>query len=591
MTVHVWDKVEIRLRAERAYANPYADMLVWVDLEGPGFSRRCYGFWDGGDEFEVRVTATVPGTWVWRSGSSPGDTGLSGKSGTFEAVPWTEEEKTENACRRGFLRPDGHVFRYADGSPCFLLGDTWWSAGTFRFPYRPGDDGRTPRSFPNYVALRKRQGFNCVAIIAALPNWTDDGLPATLIAEDGTVIRAAWRRADADRAKPMHDEDGNGPFIFPGKVPGYENSVPDLDRIDPLFFRNLDRKIDLLNANGIIPFIEPARRDIGQVWKKFHGWPRSYARYVGYVWSRYQANNCLLSPVHYDTGELSIPAPDWNRAANAVVDSFGPPPFGNPVGCNPHWNSLMDFGHTAEARWLTFHQAGNGQRGHHSFSQLTDLFSCNPPVPALNGEPQYEGMTTLTHPGDVHWYFGNVRIEDSPSEEGARVVRSAAYGSVLSGGLAGHIYGSGGWDGGVWRGDVEDASPVKVWEGMEWPGAAQLRHLGAFILSEGERFVGLRPAVGMMDPNRHGPVAGYEGWAYCAATEDSNLILAYLEKGTPPESVRGLAPESRYRLAWFDPRSGIWSRGTSVEADGTGRVRLPSKPTDDDWALKMEAFP
>ena len=285
------------------------------------------------------------------------------------------------------------------------------------------------------------------------------------------------------------------------------------------------------------------------------------------------------------------PGPDWNAAANSVVDAYGLPPFGTPVGCNPHWNSLLDFGHTTEARWLGFHQAGNGQRGHVSFSQLTDLYSCNPPVPALNGEPQYEGMTTLTHPADRHWYFGDYRVKSSPSEDGARVVRAAAYGSVLSGGLAGHVYGAGGWDGGVWRGDVEKASPVKVWEGLAWPGAAQLQHLATFLLSEGGRFAELRPAVGRIDPNRHGPVAGYEGWAYSAATDAGDLVFAYFEKGTPPATVEGLASGSRFGLTWFDPRTGNWSEVTRTASDGAGRLRLPPKPDDEDWALKIKKLP
>jgi len=41
-------------------------MTVWVDLKGPGFNKRCYGFWDGGKTFRIRITATAPGTWTWR---------------------------------------------------------------------------------------------------------------------------------------------------------------------------------------------------------------------------------------------------------------------------------------------------------------------------------------------------------------------------------------------------------------------------------------------------------------------------------------------------------------------------------------------
>jgi hypothetical protein len=587
----VWEKLELRFRAERTFGNPYADVLVWVDLAGPGFNKRCYGFWDGGAEFAVRITAIAPGCWTWKSGSLPYDPGLSGREGSFEAGAWTEEEKAQNVCRRGFLRAssDGHSFEHADGTPCFLLGDTWWAAGTFRFPWREGDTEDTPRSFLSYAALRKAQGFNSVAVIAALPNWVDDGKGAYLEDGAGLVLRAAWSQGGRNRAKPMHDEEGNTPFFFPGKVPGFEDSVPDLDRINPEFFRGLDRKVERLNELGIMPFIEPARRDIGQVWKRYHGWPDSYARFVAYVWTRYQACNCLLSPIHYDIGEASVPAPDWNRAANRVVELYGPPPFGNPVGCNPHWSSLLDFGHVDEARWLSFHQVGNGQRGHYSYAQLTNAFDSNPPVPVLNGEPQYEGMETLTHPSDASWCFGESRVPPSPCAEGARVVRSAAYGSVLSGGLAGHIYGAGGWDGGLWRADVEDKSPVKIWEALKWPGADQMRHLKAFLLSEGARYRELRPSAGTVSPNRSGPVAGYAGWVYCSATKDKSFILAYLEEKTPDISLLELPPRSSYAFRWFDPRTGAWGPEIDVPADGAGELRLPKKPTEDDWAVKLVA--
>ena len=42
---HVWQKVEMELQASERYDNPYTDVTVWVDLAGPGFRRRCYGFW------------------------------------------------------------------------------------------------------------------------------------------------------------------------------------------------------------------------------------------------------------------------------------------------------------------------------------------------------------------------------------------------------------------------------------------------------------------------------------------------------------------------------------------------------------------
>ena len=64
----------------------------------------------------------------------------------------------------------------------------------------------------------------------------------------------------------MENERGR-PFLFLGKVPGFEKVFPDMDRLNPAYFHYLDRKIDYLNEQGFVPIIEVARRDTGQAWK------------------------------------------------------------------------------------------------------------------------------------------------------------------------------------------------------------------------------------------------------------------------------------------------------------------------------------
>src|ERR1035437_9909126 len=80
---HVWEKVELTLTANRSFPNPYTDVIVWVDLTGPGFNKRVYGFWDGDKTFRVRVTATAPGTWHWVSGSARVGPVFAGRRGDF----------------------------------------------------------------------------------------------------------------------------------------------------------------------------------------------------------------------------------------------------------------------------------------------------------------------------------------------------------------------------------------------------------------------------------------------------------------------------------------------------------------------------
>lgn len=599
---HVWEKMEIVLKAEKSYENPYRDVEVWVDLSGPGFKKRCYGFWDGGETFRVRVLATRLGTWRWRSGSNQRDPGLNGKTGHFTAVPWTEGEKAQNPNRRGIIRPsaNGHAFNYADGTPFFLVGDTWWATATFRYPWH--DDERERPIGPNagfkdYVRFRREQGFNCIAMIAAFPNWANDGKPNDLAMLDGTVLRSAWRQPGTQSAKDMADEDGNRAFLFPGRVPGFEDCFPDVDRINPNYFRNLDRKIDYLNACGFVPFIEVSRRDIGQAWRKHYEWPESYTRYIQYIWSRYQANICLFSPIHLDWEGKTIPADDWNLAANRVIGRYGPPPFGTLASCNSAGSSLHWFDHRDKAEdrekarrnsrvntkakdkatWITFHQIGN-RRQHNNYSLLTEIFRVSPPFPAINGEPYYAGMEGAA---------GGTNVS-------ALYCRSGMYGSVLSGGFGGHIYGAGGWDGGMWGGNVEMAAENPIWNVVRWPSADQMQHLKTFMLSEGGEYQNLVPRVDLASPNKSGKTDGYVGWTYCARTDDKRLFLLYFEKECPRAAVSGLLASVNYQAQWFDPRKGRWQNAGKghILADTDGRAILPlfpdgSEKSKNDWALKL----
>ena len=144
------------------------------------------------------------------------------------------------------------------------------------------------------------QGYNCIAMIASFANWQNDDKPPQWLLEDGMVVRSAWPQAGTESAEAMHTENGDLAFYFPGRVPGLENYVPDLERINPAYFQMMDKKIDYLNAQGFMPFIEVARRDIGQLWHRYYPWPDSYTRYIQYVWARYQANICFYSPIHFD---------------------------------------------------------------------------------------------------------------------------------------------------------------------------------------------------------------------------------------------------------------------------------------------------
>jgi len=582
--IKLWDKQEIILSAEKNYENPYMDVDVWVDLKGPGFDKRVYGFWNGGNEFVVRIVATCAGDWQYISGSNQKDAGLNGHTALFEASDWSEQEKSENASRRGIVHatPDGHSFMYADGTPYYLLADTWWGVPTFRYPWNEDDAPREigpDMGFKDMVRFRKNQGFNAIAILAAHPTWATDGKASEVRMDDEhqTWIRAAWKvdghvkPLDPEnydtQAKDMHNEGGR-PFFFPGKVKGYEDIVPDFEKINPEYFKHMDKKIDYLTDNGFTSFIEFARRDVSEVWMRYGGWPGTYARYIHYMFCRYHANNTLLSPIHFDYHGQSIDGREYNVPINIQLKKYGRPPFGTLVGTNAGPSTIANFGGDGDDTWLTFNQLGNW-RHHDNYWYLTEMYDAIPPKPALNGEPYYPGFPD-----------NNPEADTKTAE---LYCRSGMYGSFLSGGLAGYMYGVEG----MWGGEISPNTRYKMWESILFESGAQVKHLHKFVMCEGARYQTLIPMQEMVTPNKSGPDKGFTNWAYCSTTKQKDFLLLYFEEGCPKAHVRSVHHDAVYSLTWFDPRTGEWlgeGEETLVTSDQICRIEMPDYPGEGDWA-------
>jgi hypothetical protein len=392
---------------------------------------------------------------------------------------------------------------------------------------------------------------------------------------DKTTVRSAWLEFGTGSAKNM-DNEGGRPFLFPGKVPGYEKIFPDINRINPEYFKYIDRKIDYLNAQGFVPFLEVSRRDSSELWNKYYPWPDSYSRFIQYVWARYQANNTVLSPIHLDIINESITVPEFTRAINVVLQKYGPPPFGNLLSANANPSTLVNWG---DDSWVTLHQCGN-KREHEYYWYMTEIFRQPHPKPAINGEPYYAGYV------DARGQNGGYRFgARGGTAQDDQFVRSAMYGNLLSGGLGGYVYGAEG----IWGADIEAAAPTKMWDAFQWKSASQMQHLHTFAFSVGKRYQELVPDSDFVVPNQTHITKGYEGWAYCMRTDDKSIFLAYFEEGCPRSLVRGAKVMSIYRAKWFDPRLGTWSDlgdGT-IKANNIGEIQLPDFPSDLDWGLSL----
>jgi hypothetical protein len=599
--VRVWELQEIELRASGSYENPYVDVECWVDLKGPGFAKRVYGFWDGGRTFRVRVVATAPGDWHWVSGSNrPSDAGLSGRSGAFTAAGWTAEELRQNPNRHGFLRAtaNGHALQYADGTPYFLLGDTWLGAATWRLPLTDAPAGPavepTPGvTFQDAVALRKRQGFNSVSMIAAFPTWASDQYPNTYADAKGVFYRNAWEEfgvtvaGGTPTAKSMHDERGYRPFeILPGR-----EGLPDFDRVVPEFFRSLDRKVRHLSDQGFVPMLETVRRDVAPPWKAYFDFDASYGRFLQYMIARYGAFSIIFSAIHFDIylPRYSLTADEFNEAITAHYRKYGPMPFGQPV------TSLIDhatdttFGTGDKAPWITMHSTGNKPRDHSISADVERQFRLVPPVPTADLEPHYTG-----------WVHGNNVVNGEQAESGSArdnyFSRAQMYGCVLSGGLAGHVHGTGAYD--VTSALEPAGARPYFWQALGYESATSMRGLGAFVLSEGSRYRDLEPASDDLS-RRKAPGSseqGLDGWSFLMRTPDKSFGLLYFEQAAERGGAAGWRPGTRYLLTWFDPRVNEWQASVELRSNAAGVLALPAFPgggdtAATDWAAKVVARP
>ena len=194
-------------------------------------------------------------------------------------------------------------------------------------------------------------------------------------------------------------------------------------------------------------------------------------------------------------------------------------------------------------------------------------------ISALNGEPYYSGLI-----------LGKQVSAPGNTPEDDRFVRSGMYGSFLSGGLAGHIYGAQG----LWGGDVEQDADVLQWDALRWSSANFMQHLRTFAFCEGTRYRELVPDSDLVSPNKSGLPLAYEGWAFCARTPARDLFLIYFEKGNEPGYLRGTRHDAAYAATWFDPRQGQWIDAGEWRSDELECIDLPALPTDDDWALKLK---
>ena len=193
-----WEMHEFELHGRSRVENPFRDAALVGEFTAPsGTALRIEGFLDGSDAWRLRFAPTEEGEWRYR---------LRG-----EGVAIAREGSLRCIAPRGHgpirVHPENpYAFAYADGTAFFPMGDTCY--GLY-------DDSPITRALRReYLDTRRRQRFNFVRM----------------------SVGHSEARAAADPA-----------FWAWGGTP----AKPDLDRLNPVFFRGLDELFRDLKAHGM----------------------------------------------------------------------------------------------------------------------------------------------------------------------------------------------------------------------------------------------------------------------------------------------------------------------------------------------------
>jgi len=428
-----WDVISFSFTTARTYANPYSDIpavagndllrVTFTGLSGDaqGKTYILTGFWNGGREWRVNFTAPFTGKWSYMTTSS--DRGLNGKKGSFDVIPWTEDEKNANPTRRGFVRVKkdglfpGHFFEYSDGKPFLWVADTWWNWTDKRIYLE---------TFKGLVDDRSEKGFNIGQLFVPGNGW--------------------------GRISSLHD--------------------PTYSILNTEHAAKVEEMIRYANAKGITVWIhgwwsrEDLPNSIGA--EKMQRWWRYLVHRFGaynVIWvlgGEYNMYNNAGFPLDFwkNLGRLVKEEDPYNR----ITGVHNTPPFWQGGAEAPQWGT----GSVLHAEsWLDYNQS---QTGHGRYANemiplvIAEEYARKPAKPIVITEPWYEF------------------IEGDPS---GLDVRFAAWSALMSG-AAGHTYGGGHvWlasvpeapgGGGTWP--YEKGFERTTYD---YEGAVSMKHLASFF--------------------------------------------------------------------------------------------------------------
>ena len=513
--IPIWSSHQVSFTSEASYENPLYDLdEFYAEFTAPsGRVLKHSGFWDGARDWKIRIMPDEVGTWSYRTHcSDTSNSGLHGQQGSFVCKPPTSGLDLYRKGPLSVNKGSWH-FTYADGTPFFWQACTAWN----------GALKSTVEEWEHYLEQRAGMGYNVIQLVAT-----------------------QWRGCSANSR-------GEVAFTGSGRI-----------RINPVFFRLMDEKIDAVNRHGhvaaivllwALPFGDGRELSPG-----YYLPDQECVRLARYIVARYQGNH--ITWILGGDGKYYDELEDRWKFIGREVFRDGPPGL---VTLHPHGRSWIGDLYAGE-EWFDYvgYQSTHGvTRPHVDFINHTvgEGWKTIPACPVINMEPCYE------------------EIRNQIFEDG---VRNASYWSMFAAPPSGITYGHDG----TWPWLREGEKPenhrytpeVSTWDkGIELPGSRQVSYLGALMRSLD--WWDLMPAQELLlsQPGSE----KFDHHVSVLKTRDFSTILVYAPSGSDL-SLRLPPGDQPYTARWFDPVNNTYSVEVPVPE---GITYSASPPFEEDGVL------
>jgi Protein of unknown function (DUF4038)/Domain of unknown function (DUF5060) len=509
----------------KQYSDPFNQVELDAIITLPsGQEERVPGFWAGGSTWRVRYAPPTPGTYRIKSVcSDAGNHDLHGQALTLKVEPYAGQNLHY---KHGVLKvsDDKRHFQYADGTPFFWLGDTWWMGLCKRLSW--------PDGFETLTADRVQKGFTMVQIVAGL--YPD--------------------------MEPF-DERGANEAGFP-----WDQSYTS---INPAYFDMADVRIQHLADHGLAACIVGfwgyfiPRMGMSKV--------KQHWRYLIARWSAYPVVWCLA-------GEGTMPYYlSKTKEQDAEVQKHGltelaryvraTDPHHHPITIHPSSSSRLC---VDDPSVLDFDMLQTGHSDRESVPNTIETvnrsLSASPTMPVLIGEVCYEG------------------IQEASRQE----VQRFMFWSAMLCGNAGHTYGANGiWQFNTREKPYGVSPHGHSWGGPAWDIAAQLPGSGQLGLAKRllmrYSWWKLQANPDLIEP--HWNKDNY--WKPFAAEIPGEAIFAYTPPAYSADSFRKLKP-GNYRAFFFNPTNGVETEIGKITPDANGSWKIAEVPIFQDWVVVLE---